>query len=477
MTTPIALRPHQFDAFNAIKFAISDGKGIAKGRIIMPTGSGKTFVEAAVIDYQQSLASIAGDHEYTRIHLVLAPRIMLANQLIGEIRAFGGQEFRAIAFHSGVHEPEYDQIKWQEESTTKVSKVQDHYIKAKSLNQHLIVFSTYHSCDKLAGIKFDTIIADESQYCVSENFNNAIRTLDAKVTLFFTATEKHTASDNGRGLNNETIYGKKLYSITPAKLIQLGLIVAPRLHIMHGTTKDESRSIVDEVIELAVEQHAQTVGSLGFSKILFAMKGTDDVKTISDNLRKINEKLPDHDLFCITSKTGAILNGVKIRRDEFLRKLKSSKNSLIFHYDILSEGIDVDGITGVALLRNMSLAKMLQTIGRAVRIYKPNPALKKQALISVTVLNGDEDDMTRVREVVRCIRDGGFDIGAENVIETGITRHQSDEEDIDDAYGKYKPNLSLFSIENVFHQIEEDDFWNKIHSTVNVEDKIDSLFA
>jgi hypothetical protein len=61
--------------------------------------------------------------------------------------------------------------------------------------------SVYHSCAKLAGIDFDTLIADESQYCVTENFNDSIKLLSARAKMFFTATEKFTASQKGRGLN------------------------------------------------------------------------------------------------------------------------------------------------------------------------------------------------------------------------------------------------------------------------------------
>lgn len=464
----VPLHQHQVDALSSIKAAIVAGEGTATGRVIMPTGAGKTFVEAAVIDSRIT--------QYMGIHLVLAPRIVLANQLIEEYRKYGGKKYRAIAFHSGSHEPDYEVVKWQERATTKVATLEEEYKKAMLVGTDLVVFSTYHSCVKLAGIKFDTIIADESQYCVSENFNNAIKALTGRVKLFFTATERHTASENGRGLNNESVYGKQLFKITPADLIQKGLIVAPRLHIMYAETKNEEKSIVNEVIELAVEQNNLTVPELGFSKILFAMKGTKDVKTISDNLGKIKTALPNHDVFAITSKTGAQVNGVKVRREDFLETLRNASNALIFHYDILSEGIDVDGITGVALMRNLGLAKLLQTIGRAVRLYKPNPSLKKQAWISVPVLNGDEDNKAQVANVVRAIRDGGFDISAELVHETGKQRHQGDDEDIDDAYGNLKLNLSLFSITDIMHEIEEDAFWDKLNAGEKVEEKLDLLF-
>jgi len=470
----IKLRPHQSEALKAVIKAIKKGEGSAIGRVVMPTGAGKTFVEAAVIDYQRK------DNINTKIHLVLAPRILLTNQLIGEFRKFSGLTYRAIAFHSGSHEEDYEAgIKWKEQATTRVADIEAAYKTAVAAGQDLVVFSTYHSADKLVGINFDTMIADESQYCVNEGFNGVIKKLTARVKLFFTATEKHTSSDKGRGLNNTTIYGERLYYISPATLIQLGLIVPPRLHIMYGETRDEDRSVVSEVIEIAKAQIAITQSELGFSKILFAMKGTEDVKSVEDNIAKIKKEFPNHDVFTITSKNGARIDNEKVDRElMFLPALTSSKNCLIFHYDILSEGIDVDGITGVALMRNMGLSKLLQTIGRAVRVYKANPGAKRFALISVSVLNGDEDDKENVKFYVQKIREGGYDISAESVVETGKPRHTADEENADDAYGKSKNNFNmLFSIQDIVHEVEEEEFFYELRKTDGNKETIDMLFA
>lgn len=470
----IKLRPHQSEALKAVIKAIKKGKGSAIGRVVMPTGAGKTFVEAAVIDYQRK------DNINTKIHLVLAPRILLTNQLIGEFRKYSGLTYRAIAFHSGSHEEDYEAgIKWKENATTRVADIEAAYKTAVAAGQDLVVFSTYHSADKLIGINFDTMIADESQYCVNEGFNGVIKKLTARVKLFFTATEKHTSSDKGRGLNNTTIYGERLYYISPATLIQLGLIVPPRLHIMYGETRDEDRSVVSEVIEIAKAQIAITQPELGFSKILFAMKGTEDVKSVEDNIAKIKKEFPNHDVFTITSKNGARIDNEKVDRElMFLPALTTSKNCLIFHYDILSEGIDVDGITGVALMRNMGLSKLLQTIGRAVRVYKANPGAKRFALISVSVLNGDEDDKENVKFYVQKIREGGYDISAESVVETGKPRHTPDEENVDDAYNKGKNAFNmLFSIQDIVHEVEEEEFFYELRKTDGGKETIDMLFA
>jgi len=465
----IQLRPHQINALTNITTAVTISSGPAAGRIVMPTGSGKTFVEAAFLDWQRA------NNSKSRIHLVLAPRILLANQLISEYRKFSGLDYRVIAFHSGHYEPEDETIRWKEANSTRVSDVVAAHAAALKNDQDLVVFSTYHSCAKLAGIDFDTLIADESQYCVTENFNDSIKLLSARAKMFFTATEKFTASQKGRGLNNESVYGKRLYYISPAELIKLNLIVPPRMHIMYGETKNEEASIIHEVCEMSKEQDNLTRPDLGFSKILFAMKGTDDVKTVEDNISKMRVSMPEHDVFTITSKTGAKINGVKIRREQFLEELKSRTNCLIFHYDILSEGIDVDGITGVCLMRNLGLSKLLQTIGRAVRTYKPAPELKKQAWISVAVINGDEDDKERVKEYVNAIRDGGHNISAEDVVETGRLRHSADETQVEDAYAKSKSNFSNLFITEVFHEIEEEEFWDDIKGAGDIDDRLEKF--
>jgi len=455
----LKLRPHQKRAYTNVVRAIKSGLGSARGRIVIPTGGGKTFIEAAVLRHQIS------KNANTHIHLVLAPRILLTNQLIDEFRKFlGYQPYRVVAFHSGQYEPDEEHVVWKETNTTQPQDIQEFYKNAMATDQHLVVFSTYHSAHKLAGINFDTIIADESQYCVSENFNDTIKALTGRVQLFFTATERHTASMHGRGLNNESVFGPRLYYVSPAELIEQGLIVPPRLHVMYGETRSEQDSIVSEVIEIATEQDRLTCPDLGFSKVLFAMNGTDDVKSIEDNIVKIKKRLSKHDIFTITSRTGAKINGEPIRREQFLEKLRTSTNCLIFHYDILSEGIDVDGITGVALMRNMGLSKLLQTIGRAVRVYQVNPGAKQQAWISVSVLNGNEDDKERVKTFITAIRNGGYDISSEQVIETGNVRHTADIDDVEDAYVKLKPNWAGLFITEIFHEIEKSEFWKDIDS-------------
>jgi len=171
-----------------------------------------------------------------------------------------------------------------------------------------------------------------------------------------------------------------------------------------------------------------------------------------------------------------LINGVSVKRKEFMSKLKECENALIFHYDILSEGIDVDGITGVAIMRNMSLAKLLQTIGRAVRLYKPDPSKKPQAWISVPVVNGNEDDMARISFVIRTLRNGGFDISKEDIHDTKNERHEKEEQDMEDAFDTKNKFGKFFDIDQILHEIESDEFWIRVQETNTIEDKFDMFF-
>ena len=47
-----------------------------------------------------------------------------------------------------------------------------------------------------------------------------------------------------------------------------------------------------------------------------------------------------------------------------------NKKFVVMHYSILSEGINVHGLTHCILLRNLNIVAMAQTIGRVIRMHK-----------------------------------------------------------------------------------------------------------
>lgn len=461
----IKLHEHQDETLQSI-YASTDS-----GRIVIPTGGGKTLVEAYSLRN-----TINEDYDKHEIHLVLAPRIALANQLIREYRRFIGQNYLAVAFHSGKNEQDYEKVKWFETSTTVLDSVLEENERAKRMKKHLVIFSTYHSSHKLNSLNFKTLIADESQYCVAEGFFHDVQKLNAERKLYFTATERHTDKGTGRGLNNVNVFGNVIYQVAPKTLIQRGIIVPPRLHIMKANASDDDYSIVDEVINIAKTQIDLTT-SMPVRKILFALSGTNDVKTIIENVAKIKAINPSFKIFTIVSnsKYGAMVDGNKMGRGDFMKELREADDALIFHYDILSEGIDIDGITGVAILRNMKHAKLLQTIGRAVRVYKANPSLKTCAWVSVSTINSDTEWSQHVSEKVIEIRDGGFEVNIEDIIITDDNNKGiPDDEDLDDVVSEEHKNKLAAVLEDIEHSIETQDKIIQISNMSN-DEIIDAL--
>ena len=70
----------------------------------------------------------------------------------------------------------------------------------------------------------------------------------------------------------------------------------------------------------------------------------------------------------ISAKTGAVVDGVKVSREEFFKTLNvwgadNAKHFVVLHHSILSEGINVSGLEAVIMLRSMDAIGISQTIG------------------------------------------------------------------------------------------------------------------
>ena len=74
----------------------------------------------------------------------------------------------------------------------------------------------------------------------------------------------------------------------------------------------------------------------------------------------------------ITSKSGAIINGQKVTREQFFNTLnawgRDDKKFVCIHHSILSEGINVKGLDAVLFMRNMDYIGISQSIGRVIRL-------------------------------------------------------------------------------------------------------------
>jgi predicted helicase len=441
------IKEHQMAQFN-YRNSVAD----LLGRIVVPTGGGKTSIQAGGLEY---IIRLDGKN----VHVVVAPRLALCNQLSVEYRNKIKEDYLALSFHSGRHEADYTKIAWSETNTTSTEKVQAEIERAKRLRVDLVIFTTYHSLGRLLDFEFDSAFFDESQYCTGKQWFDSVRNLKAKVKLFFTATEKVMDEDivdeHSRALNNESVFGGIIYRVSPQTLIERGCIVAPLAHFQQASRTGEN-SLLNYVIESVTYQHKYHVEERGmpFSKTLVCANGTKDIKQVSDNHRVLKAKFPEHTIYTIISdaRYGAMIDGVKTARNEFFKRLREPGNAIVIHYDIISEGIDIPGFTGVVIDRWMDKAKLLQSIGRALRVYRKSPALKPFALITIPIWNNDSELENWAGEMIKQIRAGGFEIMEENIRYTGHESGDGEETDPDELA---KARNTIHKIFNVCHRLED----------------------
>ena len=352
------LRPHQQRALDAIK-------NNNKGCVYVPTGGGKTVI--MMEDCKRRF--LESDDVQTVV--VVAPRILLANQLFEEFFSYLNGHVSCAVMH--VHSGEVDGFR-----TTKPEQIAAHDAACRG-NFHQLIFTTYHSLGRIvdSGINVDVMYCDEAHNATQKSHfvGVAATSMAAESAYFFTATPKYSRNPHARGMNNKIVFGDTLESVPAPELINNGSIIPPQL-VVHESelvrNKDNAHEVdrdllIDVVDDLSEEQSAKVLVAAPNTRVLWNMLSKTDV------LSELNAK--GYDIMHITSKHGAYINRQKVGRQEFFKTLTEwgkddNKKFIIFHYSILSEGINVPGLTHTILLRNLPIIEMAQTIGRVIRLHK-----------------------------------------------------------------------------------------------------------
>ena len=203
------LRPHQIDALDSMS-------NTPKGKVIIPTGGGKTM---CMIEDAKRVFSA---NSLPKTIVVVAPRILLAHQLCEEFLQFIDAE--VIHVHSG--DTKYN-------STTKTDELEYWY---NNSTNNLLIFTTYHSLHRVSeslDIEVDTIYFDEAHNSVQKNFIEAVEHLSiyAKRSYFFTATPKHSLSPFKIGMNDTDIFGDVICNVPAPQLVEQGYILPPKVEV------------------------------------------------------------------------------------------------------------------------------------------------------------------------------------------------------------------------------------------------------
>ena len=362
INTVIQLRRHQQTALDAML-------NEHKGQVIMPTGAGKTLcmIEDTKIHF--------GLFE-RQTHVIVAPRLLLAQQLCSEfLEHIVDPMVRVMRVHSGYN------TNLLQESTTNPKVIYDWAVQCYKRNK--LIFTTYHSLHRVveSGIKIDTIYFDEAHNSVKRNFFPATEHFrnEADRCFFFTATPKHTRKSN-RGMNNGESYGKVLCNVPAPELIKGGSILPPTVvpyEVDFERQKGAAAAVNDRDMLLGV---VDSLDAASASKVLVASPASKVMGAMlfkTDIMHQLKER--GYDVLHITSKYGAYVNQTKVNREHVFDTFDAwgkdpNKKFIIFHYSILSEGINVHGLTHTVMLRQLDIIEMAQTIGRVIRLDRDDAA-------------------------------------------------------------------------------------------------------
>ena len=372
----ITLRPHQTRAVAAMQKH-------NKGQVIVPTGGGKTL--KMIYDTMRQFRS-----ETPQTVVVVAPRILLAEQLSSE---FLEHITNAEVLH--VHSGET-----HHESTTNPAQIAVHAGVCLAANRHQLIFTTYNSLQRLvdAEIDVDTIYFDEAHNSVQRHFFPATEHFSANANrcYFFTATPKHSATISKPGMNLPEVYGQVICQVPAPELVEGGYILPPKVVVKQLAMVQDRQVIYQRDADNLME----TIDDQNISKILVCARTTKQIMGLvsqSDFCLQLQQR--GYSWMMITAKTGAVIDGKKVNREEFFETLNawgkdSSKRFVVIHHSILSEGINVSGLEAVLFMRNMDYIGISQTIGRVIRLGDES---KKFGLVCVPVY--DRVGITTSRKV------------------------------------------------------------------------------
>ena len=349
----ITLRPHQ-------KRIVERLAKYDRGQVNVTTGGGKTLT--MIMDLQRTLKN----NQSGTTTVVVAPRILLSEQLCSEfLEVIDTTHTHIMHVHSG---------ETHHFSTTKHDKISLFVDCARSVGENVIIFTTYNSLERIqqADVEVNTIYFDEAHNSVKRNFFPATEFFSEKADrcYFFTATPKHSLTVSKPGMNWGHVYGQVLANVPAPELVEGGFILPPKV-VVKQLPMIQGRKVVfaDDCDNLL-----ETIDDNNIDKTLICARTTKQIINLitqSDFCLQLSKR--GYSWMTITSKTGAIIDGQKVNREQFFDTLNAwgkdpSKKFVVLHHSILSEGINVSGLEAVIFMRNMDYVGISQSIGRVIRL-------------------------------------------------------------------------------------------------------------
>ena len=387
---------------------------ITRATILAATGSGKTVTFTDLI-----IKVLTGVNSGAKRILVVHPRLALsANQQKRLKKDLTGLNVEFTAFSSG---EVYNTLSNQtNRSTTNREQLEE--IMAEAGGRAHITFSSYKSLHKIADMDFDLIICDEAHYLVQSNLRENLYKFKSK-TIFYTGTPIKVAAQE-ESMDNIELFGEVICEVPFSELIPQNYIVAPLVRFLNAKTKRKGNAIdYPTTIAHAYKDQLTKINPKFNHKMLVAMPNTEYFEDIISNLDKIRKIVDDFnlDVYYVTadrvSKNGNPKFGPSAR-EAMLEDFEANKNRcIIIHCDTLAEGIDIDGIGGVLMMRDLGIAKMIQTIGRACRAAKVDirkdgeirkNRVKTNAIVTLVRMDNEYLGCSKLDKFVELFRTAGY---------------------------------------------------------------------
>ena len=490
---------HNAESVVAALTADVEFNGRLGGQIIKPTGTGKTWIQAAII-----ALDILSNPEMSGVYILQVPRIILSYQQLKALYKFN-QKYNINASFLVVHSGERvdvddllklkrnNNIMWTEiPVTTNEKDIKQNIYNTQKLSelmgkpQPLIVIQTYHSSDRTFNALKDLKIVsrmklnDECHHLVTSEFSYILHQ-PTEFEFGFTGTRVLAPVI---GMNNEDIWGPVLDFMNPREAIDKGLIVRPRLLYMKSRipiTKEDFDDSLEYVIEGDFLALKEEIGGNGKGvKLFYCTRGLNDIETYMNSKSCKDAIKSGRHIFGIGSnkKISNWYNGNQYKRTKWLKIVKEigeddTQDILVLHFDILTEGIDIPGFDGISFLTAKKLTKFLQNYGRTDRLHPEDRRKLKNGTLTVDDLKNwmkpysyvilhDFNDVSKsekeeIERMVQNLREVGFDPEEDVIIKTlKGTKEDNDLESLLTEEEKVKFKRNLLEKYQVFFELESE---------------------
>ncbi len=329
----IQLREYQEEALNVIAKALSDG--ISKQLIVLPTGSGKTILMAAIAKHLNKRT------------LILAHREELIQQAFEKFKLYWPEA------DIGICKAERDET------------------------NHHIVIGSVQSCSKskrLASLKdsaFDVLLIDEAHHATAESYQKIIKELgfhtdQTKLLLGVTATPNRSDKDSLGETFEKVTYSRSISTMIKAGYLSpaIGRKILTNFSLQNIKMQNGDFSIC-ELAEIVNTPERNAFIAEKYKAYATDRKGVAfcvDVahcKDLSASFEKVG----------ITSKAVWGEMPTEERRN-VLEDLKAGRIQVAMSCGVLTEGFDEPSISCIAMARpTKSQSLYIQCIGRGLRLW------------------------------------------------------------------------------------------------------------